>query len=170
MTDIRVHLNDIANQVHELYGLFFTYTGLIKHNKCKFLKYGCIQERIRTFEKWPIASIQKPEKLAEAGFFYSGMGDRVVCFHCGVNLAFWTVNDNPDGEHKMFASKCQFMLFKDKTHDNIDTHKCAICLENSSHYAIVPCGHQVACHECLLKCNRCPMCNGKILALLRIFK
>ena len=70
----------------------------------------------------------------------------------------------------MFASNCQYMIFKNKTYDSIDSHKCAVCLEVSPHYAIVPCGHQVACHECILRYGRCPMCNSKILALLRIFK
>ena len=42
------------------------------------------QSRLNTFVDWPISLQQKPAELAAAGFFYSGRGDKVYCFSCGI--------------------------------------------------------------------------------------
>ena len=34
--------------------------------------YASKQKRLDTFRYWPQALVQKPEELAEAGFFYTG--------------------------------------------------------------------------------------------------
>ena len=38
--------------------------------------------------------------MIESGFYYTGCGDRVTCFHCGITLRNWEHADNVDMEHK----------------------------------------------------------------------
>ena len=35
---------------------------------------------MKTFQKWPKQIGQIPEELAQAGFYYTGIGDYVKCF------------------------------------------------------------------------------------------
>ena len=35
-----------------------------------------------------------------SGFYYTGCGDRVTCFYCGIILHNWEHADNVDMEHK----------------------------------------------------------------------
>lgn len=65
--------------------------------------------RLISYEDWPRASSQKPSDLAEAGFFYSGIGDCVTCFSCGVGLKDWEVSDVAWEEHVRFNSECCFL-------------------------------------------------------------
>lgn len=63
----------------------------VAYKKTKFPEYAIYESRLKTFEHWPKALKQRPEQLAEAGFFYGGNGDRCVCFHCGGGLNNWEV-------------------------------------------------------------------------------
>jgi hypothetical protein len=42
---------------------------------------------------------QRPQELSDAGFYYSGKGDRVCCFSCGGGLKDWEEGDNPWEQH-----------------------------------------------------------------------
>jgi baculoviral IAP repeat-containing protein 7/8 len=66
--------------------------------------------RLDTFEDWPPALAQKPEQLAEAGFFYSGQGDRTICFHCGGSISRWASTAIPWEKHaRWFGHRCRFV-------------------------------------------------------------
>ena len=53
--------------------------------------------------------------MAEAGFFYSGFGDIVICAFCGLTLNKWLPNDDPITEHRKFNQDCKFLrLFQGK--------------------------------------------------------
>jgi hypothetical protein len=45
--------------------------------------------REQTFENWPTQISQKPKDLIQNGFFYTGVGDKVMCFYCNVTLKQW---------------------------------------------------------------------------------
>lgn len=66
--------------------------------------------RLASFEDWPIALKQKPKELVEAGFFYSGVGDKVVCFCCGGGLKHWENVDIPWEQHALWYHDCQYLL------------------------------------------------------------
>lgn len=65
--------------------------------------------RVATYEDWPKTMKQKPNELAEAGFYYTGKGDRVICFSCGGGLKHWEENDAPWEQHAMWYSKCEYL-------------------------------------------------------------
>lgn len=50
-----------------------------------------------------------PSHLADAGFYYEGNGDEVVCFSCGVKYKGWKKGDNPMNVHRMLSPHCRFL-------------------------------------------------------------
>ena len=76
--------------------------------------YSKYRERLGSFYRefateWPIGLQQKPDQLAEAGFVYSGMSDRVECFYCKITVHKWSVHDDPWEEHVKWSPKCGFL-------------------------------------------------------------
>lgn len=67
-------------------------------------------DRRETFEDWEFSHIQEPRGLVDAGLFYLGEDDQVVCYSCGIGLKDWDKNDIPFEEHARFANKCQFLI------------------------------------------------------------
>ncbi|XP_065340488.1 baculoviral IAP repeat-containing protein 7-B-like [Cloeon dipterum] len=59
---------------------------------------------------WPRCLKQTPFEMAKVGFFHTGYGDSVICFHCNLGLKHWDPNDDPFVEHFRWNSKCQFLL------------------------------------------------------------
>ncbi|XP_050413934.1 baculoviral IAP repeat-containing protein 3 [Patella vulgata] len=47
--------------------------------------------------------------LAKAGFYYTGPGDMVRCFSCGIKLKKWERYDIPVGEHYKWSHDCLFL-------------------------------------------------------------
>ena len=80
-------------------------------------KYKSYNKRLSTFFErfWPVSLNQDNFKMAEAGFFYSGFGDIVICAFCGLTLNKWLPNDDPITEHRKFNQDYKFVrLFQDK--------------------------------------------------------
>ena len=67
------------------------------------------KHRYSTFAKWPKQMAQQPLMLVRAGFYYSGTGDFVTCFHCGISLKEWESNDDVVLEHKKWAPECKYL-------------------------------------------------------------
>ncbi|KAK9871331.1 hypothetical protein WA026_011598 [Henosepilachna vigintioctopunctata] len=67
-----------------------------------------IEGRLKTYKNWPNKNIH-PQKLAAAGFFYSGRADVVQCFRCGIKGHNWLVNDKPMEDHKKWNTNCPFL-------------------------------------------------------------
>ncbi|XP_071443990.1 death-associated inhibitor of apoptosis 1-like isoform X2 [Hetaerina americana] len=65
--------------------------------------------RLSSYSLWPVAMKQKPNDLAEAGFYYTGNGDQTICFHCGGGLRDWAEDDDPWIEHAKWFSRCPFV-------------------------------------------------------------
>lgn len=66
-------------------------------------------KRIESYEDWPKTMRQKPQQLSDAGFYYTGKGDRVCCFSCGGGLKDWEENDDPWEQHGMWYGKCEYL-------------------------------------------------------------
>lgn len=75
-------------------------------------KYATVQSRLGTFKDWPISLKQKPKDMAEAGFFYTGKGDKTVCFYCGLGTKDWEDTDDPWIEHAKWSPKCDYLVLK----------------------------------------------------------
>lgn len=77
-------------------------------------EYAVEAKRIESYEDWPKTMRQKPQQLSDAGFYYTGKGDRVSCFSCGGGLKDWEENDDPWEQHAMWYGKCEYLkLMKD---------------------------------------------------------
>ncbi|XP_050306387.1 baculoviral IAP repeat-containing protein 7 isoform X2 [Anthonomus grandis grandis] len=71
-----------------------------------------LESRLETFSDWPKSLKQTPKDLADAGFFYIGVGDQTICFHCGGGLKDWEANDSPWEEHALWFPKCSYLFLK----------------------------------------------------------
>ncbi|CAL1538191.1 unnamed protein product [Lymnaea stagnalis] len=71
-------------------------------------EYSSFEERKRTFEGWPVVFLTA-ERLAAAGFWYLGEGDRVRCFFCGGGVRNWLPEDDPMSEHRRIFPTCGFV-------------------------------------------------------------
>ncbi|KAF1556213.1 E3 ubiquitin-protein ligase XIAP, partial [Eudyptes schlegeli] len=74
----------------------------------------CSEEsRLKSFHSWPLNGQLTPKELANAGFYYTGVGDQVACFCCGGKLKKWEPSDRAWSEHKRHFPKCFFVLGRD---------------------------------------------------------
>ncbi|CAH2982574.1 unnamed protein product [Chilo suppressalis] len=91
-------------------------------------KYASEAARISSFKDWPRSIRQKPEDLAEAGFFYTGQGDKTKCFYCDGGLKDWENDDIPWEEHARWFSRCAYLqLVKGKDYvQRVNTEACMI--------------------------------------------
>ena len=69
-------------------------------------RYANEHARLHTFINWPKHCPVQPKELIDAGFYYTGSGDRVECFRCGIILAGWEPQDTPWGEHEKWSKDC----------------------------------------------------------------
>ncbi|XP_019755887.2 death-associated inhibitor of apoptosis 2 isoform X2 [Dendroctonus ponderosae] len=83
--------------------------GVQKHNGPKRADFGTIESRLRSFASWSPHLIQTPDVLAQAGFYYEGLGDQVRCFHCDGGLRNWDPDDDPWTEHARWFPRCSFV-------------------------------------------------------------
>ncbi|XP_072447527.1 baculoviral IAP repeat-containing protein 1-like isoform X2 [Chiloscyllium punctatum] len=70
--------------------------------------------RLESFHTWPSWCSASPAELAEAGFFYEGLGDKIQCFCCGVHLHKWEEGDNAWTEHQRHSPQCPYLQARDK--------------------------------------------------------
>ncbi|XP_071089362.1 baculoviral IAP repeat-containing protein 7-like [Haliotis cracherodii] len=66
-------------------------------------------KRLNSFKLWPAWATQNPAILAQAGFYYTGTGDRVECPFCFGILKQWHTNDVPLLEHMKHFPYCNFI-------------------------------------------------------------
>lgn len=114
--DVSVN-NGVEISNGEGYVLFFTGTNgrtsnlqIAENNEPVCPYYSTKEKRIESFDSWTKSEIQLPEKLADAGFYFTKIGDSTVCFHCGGGLHNWTEHDDPWVEHAKHFPKCGFVV------------------------------------------------------------
>lgn len=69
---------------------------------------GSLEERLGSFVD--VQHPVDPQKLAEAGFYSTGTGDKVLCFRCGGGLKGWQPEEEPWEEHAKHYPGCSFLL------------------------------------------------------------
>ncbi|XP_045196868.2 baculoviral IAP repeat-containing protein 7-B-like isoform X2 [Mercenaria mercenaria] len=72
-------------------------------------EYQSYQVRLSSFSRWPQSLLQRPEQLAEAGLYYTGLEDYVRCFACDGGLRKWDPEDDPCIEHCRWFPDCPFV-------------------------------------------------------------
>ncbi|XP_070534855.1 baculoviral IAP repeat-containing protein 7-like [Ptychodera flava] len=75
-------------------------------------EYKEVKRRLSTYHTWPANANARPDALAQAGFFYTGIGDNVKCFHCDGGLRNWEPTDEPWAEHAKWFPRCKYLLKK----------------------------------------------------------
>ncbi|KAJ8922020.1 hypothetical protein NQ315_008659 [Exocentrus adspersus] len=108
-----------------LYGVEILPNSVPEDNKIDFKKLGIhringalyedkvsYESRLATFKNWPRSLKQRPADLAEAGFYYTGVGDHVMCFYCGGGLKDWVESDDPWEQHALWFDSCMFLILK----------------------------------------------------------
>ena len=69
-----------------------------------------LDARLASFRGWPKEHVVTVESLANAGFYYLGLDDKVECAFCGGNLHQWEEGDDALSEHRRFYPDCTFAL------------------------------------------------------------
>lgn len=76
----------------------------------RYPEYKLPFNRLKSFDSWPRGIKQRPQELVEAGFFYSGKGDEIVCFSCALGICQLEPDDNPWVEHKkLLINPCSYL-------------------------------------------------------------
>ncbi|XP_044005557.1 baculoviral IAP repeat-containing protein 7-like [Aphidius gifuensis] len=110
---------------------------------------------------------QTKEKLAEAGFFYTGIGDYVQCYHCGNGIKDWLPNEDPWEEHARYFKECYFVRVI-KGQEFIDHFKIPQTDdqpsddEEAESILFLPCRHFVSCGNCSTDLKKCVICRADI--------
>ncbi|XP_047365304.1 baculoviral IAP repeat-containing protein 7-like isoform X2 [Vespa velutina] len=68
------------------------------------------ENRLRTFADWPTHAAVSADRIAKAGFYYSGIGLEVQCFLCGTKISEWNYGDQAVTRHRQAAPDCPFVL------------------------------------------------------------
>ncbi|XP_064297372.1 baculoviral IAP repeat-containing protein 2 isoform X2 [Phalacrocorax carbo] len=78
---------------------------------CGELKYdlSCELYRMSTFSAFPTNVPVSERSLARAGFYYTGVQDRVKCFSCGLTVDNWKPGDNAIEKHAQLYPSCSFV-------------------------------------------------------------
>ena len=67
------------------------------------------EQRLNTYREWPKCMRPTGGELAPAGFYYTGIGDRVKCFSCNICIKDWEPFDQPWGEHARLSPNCSYL-------------------------------------------------------------
>ncbi|XP_012585345.1 PREDICTED: baculoviral IAP repeat-containing protein 2 isoform X1 [Condylura cristata] len=71
--------------------------------------FSCELYRMSTYSAFPAGVPVSERSLARAGFYYTGVIDKVKCFCCGLMLDNWKQGDNPIEKHKQLYPSCSFI-------------------------------------------------------------
>ena len=69
-------------------------------------EYSSEAKRLRTFFNWPANSVVDKKLLAQNGFIYLNVNDRVQCVFCRGVLSDWEQGDIVANEHKTHCPEC----------------------------------------------------------------
>ncbi|XP_043547057.1 baculoviral IAP repeat-containing protein 2 [Chiloscyllium plagiosum] len=85
--------------------------GYFRIGRDQELQYDLTSElyRISTFAHFPSNALVSERSLARAGFYYTGVSDKVQCFSCGITVDNWQVGDNAFERHRRCNPSCSFI-------------------------------------------------------------
>ncbi|KAL1262521.1 hypothetical protein QQF64_007786 [Cirrhinus molitorella] len=65
--------------------------------------------RVTSFQHFPHSEEFPAERLARAGFYFTGQADRVRCFSCHATVEDWNRGDTPLKRHHQASPNCRFL-------------------------------------------------------------
>lgn len=141
--------------------------------------FSHLQDRLKSFKKWPSYRFRAPLALARAGFYMLNSETGLVkCFKCGVELRRWYLDD-PLDQHERYMPMCPFVISEreknprvpksesltplieattsmnfDKLHAQCEKIfikiRCKVCLHRASNMLLLGCHHLCVCYECYI--------------------
>src|SRR5277367_248812 len=141
----------------------------IPENSPKHPQFITLEPRIASFKSW--AFDIKPQKLAESGFYYTGVSDFIQCFYNGCGLRNLDPTDNVWQLHASLYPTCEFYNFKPKQSNTMlhESQCCKICLDMEREITFLPCAHLITCIACAYTLTFCPICRKDIKQRLRTY-
>ena len=67
-----------------------TGAGITPFQGLRHPRFVSLASRLATYQAWPPGLQQKPQQLAEAGFFYEGTSDQVAVFVLNIVVFIWS--------------------------------------------------------------------------------
>lgn len=105
--------------------------------------------------------------------FYSGSGNTVTCFCCGLEMTL-EFHEDVTEKHLQLSPNCRLLRYEmQKMND--DAHRirqqllCKVCLANRVMITFRPCCHLATCEECADKLELCPICRTVIMEKIKTF-
>ncbi|KAI5620628.1 E3 ubiquitin-protein ligase XIAP, partial [Silurus asotus] len=71
--------------------------------------YSVMSARLKSFRTFPHSEQLPAERLARAGFYFTGESDRVCCFSCHHTVENWHQGDIPEQRHLYVSPSCMFL-------------------------------------------------------------
>ncbi|EFN85667.1 Apoptosis 2 inhibitor [Harpegnathos saltator] len=68
------------------------------------------ENRLKTFEEWPVNAAVDAPRIAKAGFYYTGHSLEVQCFLCGTTVSDWNYGDQAMARHRQAQPACPFVV------------------------------------------------------------
>ncbi|XP_064463057.1 baculoviral IAP repeat-containing protein 2-like [Ornithodoros turicata] len=93
----------------------------VRHSKPIHERYASLASRKSSFDIYPATAKGDTEKMAKAGFFYTGAQDRTTWFQCGSYICSWSDEDDPLFEHARWYRDCPYVILQlgDEAIENI---------------------------------------------------
>lgn len=71
--------------------------------------WSVMNTRLSSFQAFPHSAQVPAERLARAGFYFTGESDQVRCFSCLHTIENWHQGDSPVERHKSVSPACMFL-------------------------------------------------------------
>ncbi|KAG1962831.1 E3 ubiquitin-protein ligase XIAP [Pimephales promelas] len=71
--------------------------------------WSSIDHRLNSFQHFPHFEEISAERLARAGFYFTGEADKVCCFSCHATVEDWNRGDTPLKRHQQASPGCKFL-------------------------------------------------------------
>lgn len=71
--------------------------------------WSAMHTRLNSFQAFPHSEQVPAERLARAGFYFTGESDRVRCFSCLHTIENWHQGDSPVERHQSVSPACMFL-------------------------------------------------------------
>ncbi|XP_060741659.1 E3 ubiquitin-protein ligase XIAP [Tachysurus vachellii] len=71
--------------------------------------WSAMSTRLKSFQTFPNPGEVPAERLARAGFYFTGESDRVRCFSCLHTIENWHQGDSPVERHQSVSPSCTFL-------------------------------------------------------------
>ncbi|XP_067313859.1 E3 ubiquitin-protein ligase XIAP [Pseudorasbora parva] len=71
--------------------------------------WSSMNDRLTSFQHFPRCEEVSAERLARAGFYFTGEADKVCCFSCHAMVEDWNRGDTPLKRHQQASPNCKFL-------------------------------------------------------------